>query len=151
MTPSFLNDKSKINLHEAKTFIVEKYAMCNVLDSVWRQIAVKWNISGYNRLSLTCYKRYKVQYFYILIKRKVIYLNKNGKTAERTKMGEKFRDFPIVIVNKGQVKRRTFHVPNLSLQLSSWKTQEFKVRMAHMGISTREWFRFKRWTFLSCA
>ena len=29
-----LNDKSKINLNEAKTFIVEKYAMCNVLDSV---------------------------------------------------------------------------------------------------------------------
>ena len=66
-------------------------------------------------------------------------------------MGEKFRDFPIVIVNKTQVKRRTFHVPNLIRQLSSWKTQEFKVRMAHMGISTREWFRFKRWTFLSWA
>ena len=74
MTTSFLNDKSKINLHEAKKFIVEKYAPCNVLDSVWRQIAVKWNISGYNRLSLTCYKRYTVHYFYILIKRKVIYL-----------------------------------------------------------------------------
>ena len=42
-------------------------------------------------------------------------------------MGEKFRDFPIVIVNKAKVKRRTFHVPNLSLQLGSWKTQEFKV------------------------
>ena len=151
MTASFLNDKSKINLHEEKTFIVEKYATCNVLDSVWRQIAVKWNISGYNRLSLTCYKRYTVQYFYILIKRKVIYQNKNGKTAERTKIGEKFPDFPIVIVNKAQVKRRTFHVLNLSLQLSSWKTQEFKVRMAHMGISTREWLRFKRWTFLSGA
>ena len=51
MTASFLNDKSKINLHEEKTFIVEKYATCNVLDSVWRQIAVKWNISGYNSLS----------------------------------------------------------------------------------------------------
>ena len=51
MTASFLNDKSKINLHEAKTFIVEKYATCNVLDSVWRQIAVKWNISGYKRVS----------------------------------------------------------------------------------------------------
>ena len=51
MTASFLNDKSKINLHEAKTFIVEKYTTCNVLDSVWRQIAVKWNISGYNSLS----------------------------------------------------------------------------------------------------
>ena len=47
----FLNDKSKINLHEAKTFIVEKYTTCNVLDSVWRQIAVKWNISGYKRVS----------------------------------------------------------------------------------------------------
>ena len=34
MTTSFLNDKSKINLHEAKKFIVEKYAPCNVLDSV---------------------------------------------------------------------------------------------------------------------
>ena len=34
MTTSLLNDKSKINLHEAKTFIVEKYAMCNVPDSV---------------------------------------------------------------------------------------------------------------------
>ena len=148
MTTSFLNDKSKINLHEAKKFIVEKYAPCNVLDSVWRQIAVKWNISGYNRLSLTCYKPYTVQYFYILIKRKVIYLDKNGKTAERTKKGEKFPDFPIVVVNKAQVKRRTFHVLNLILQLSSWKTQEFKVRMAHMGISTREWLRRKRWTFL---
>ena len=31
-------------------------------------------------------------------------------------MGEKFRDFPIVIVNKTQVKRRTFHVPNLIRQ-----------------------------------
>ena len=61
-----LNDKSKINLHKAKTFVVEKYATRNVLDSVWRQIAVKWNISGYNRLSPTCYKRYTVQYFYIL-------------------------------------------------------------------------------------
>ena len=53
-------------------------------------------------------------------------------------MGETFPDFPIVIGNKAQVKRRTFLVPNLILQLSSWKTQEFKVRMAHMGISTRE-------------
>ena len=61
-----LNDKSKINLHEAKTFIVEKYTTCNVLDSVWRQIAVKWNISGYNRLSFMSYKRYTVQCFYIL-------------------------------------------------------------------------------------
>ena len=60
------------------------------------------------------------------------------KTAERTKIGEKFPHFPIVIVNKAQVKCRTFHVLNLILQLSSWKTQEFKVRMAHMGISTRE-------------
>ena len=148
MTTSFLNDKSKINLHEAKKFIVEKYAPCNVLDSVWRQIAMKWNNSGYNRLSLTCYKPYTVQYFYILIKRKVIYLNKNGKTAERTKKGEKFPDFPIVVVNKAQVKRRTFHVLNLIFQLGSWKTQEFKVRMAHMGIWTRECLRCKRWTFL---
>ena len=51
MTASFLNDKSKINLHNAKTFVVEKYATRNVLDSVWRQIAVKWNISGYKRVS----------------------------------------------------------------------------------------------------
>ena len=143
MTTSFLNDKSKINLHEAKKFIVEKYAPCNVLDSVWRQIAVKWNNSGYNRLSLTCYKPYTVQYFYILIKRKVIYLNKNGKTTERTKIGGKGPDFLIVTV-----KRRTFHVLNLILQLGSWKTQEFKVRMAHMGIWTRECLRCKRWTFL---
>ena len=34
MTASFSNDKSKINSHNAKTFIVEKYATCNVLDSV---------------------------------------------------------------------------------------------------------------------
>ena len=46
-----LNDKSKINLHKAKTFVVEKYATRNVLDSVWRQIAVKWNISGYKGVS----------------------------------------------------------------------------------------------------
>ena len=63
---SFSNEKSKINLHEAKKFIVEKYATSNVLDSVWRQVAVKWNIFGYNRLSPKCYKRYTVQYFYIL-------------------------------------------------------------------------------------
>ena len=48
-------------------------------------------------------------------KRKVIHLNKNGKTAERKKIREKFPDFPIVIVNKSQVKRRTFHVRNLIL------------------------------------
>ena len=68
----------------------------------------------------------------------MIYLNNNGKTAERTKMGGKFPDFPIVIVNKAQFKRRSFHVPNVILQLSSWKTQEFKVLMAHMGISTEK-------------
>ena len=39
--------------------------------------------------------------------RKVIYLNKNGKTAERTKIGEKFPDFPIVIVNKAMDNRKT--------------------------------------------
>ena len=60
------------------------------------------------------------------------------KQPKGQKKGEKFLDFPIVVVNKAQVKRRTFHVLNLILQLSSWKTQEFKVRMAHMGISTRE-------------
>ena len=34
MINSFSNDKSKINLHEGKKFILEKYATCNVLDSV---------------------------------------------------------------------------------------------------------------------
>ena len=64
-------------------------------------------------------------------------------------MGEKFRDFPIVIVNKAKVKRRTFHVPNLILQLGSWKTQEFKVWMAHIGIPTREWHREMNWVRLN--
>ena len=34
MTASFLNDKNKINSHNAKKVIVEKYATCYILDSV---------------------------------------------------------------------------------------------------------------------
>ena len=40
------------------------------------------------------------------------------KQPKRQKIREKFPDVPIVIVSKAQFKRRTFHAPNVILQLS---------------------------------